>query len=98
MNPTMNTTEEFDQWWREAGQFIQPADMATQEQLEQFRLFGSSVFQEFSSQIQELKDNAANAEEEASEHSADTPNRLKEILEDDLSDSEKLQAIEKYLA
>jgi hypothetical protein len=58
MNPTtqtINTSEDFDAWWRDTGQFLQPCDTADEEMREQFRLYASKMFKEREDAIEEVR-------------------------------------------
>lgn len=54
-NPIMilTTTAEFDQFWREAGQFIHPCDRLRGESLEPFRQFAHGLYGHMNSGIAE---------------------------------------------
>lgn len=93
MNPTINTTSKYDKWWRSAGQFLQPADIATPEKLKYLKSFGASMFEYFNAEISELKADLEESEKNADERVNDLKQTIEDIVAGDHSDSEKLADI-----
>lgn len=79
------TSEHFDQWWRDCGQFLPPADVATGEDLERLRTFANSMFkdhfQNLEDKISNLESDAESAEEDARKAMDDFKKSISTALE-----------------
>lgn len=93
MRTTVVTTEEFDEWWRDSGQFLSPADVSTGEDLERLRHFANSVFNDnfakLNEKICELESRAEKAEKQRDSYKIDLDNASKAILSKDFKEKIK---------
>lgn len=97
---TINTSEDFDRWWMETGQFLQPCDVADSEMREQFRLFASKMygfednyyrekFEKVDADLSDAQDELAERDKEIETLEAD----LNEVLASSDPDAQKLRDI-----
>jgi hypothetical protein len=98
--PIITTDSEYDRWWREIGQFLQPADIASPEQLELFRLFGAAVYADRSEEIGLIRADAQANEDESTKSATRAKGAMSDIenvLSETISDAEKMSAVQKLI-
>lgn len=100
---TVTTTRDFDLWWRDYGQFIPPADTATEAELEYLRAFASSSHRELTDayydKIREVEEEAEDAaEKEADKKLAEFKEEILEAIELADTDAGALEAVIKLVA
>ena len=88
---TFNTTHDYDRYWSNTGQFLQPCDRLAGAELEPFRQFGAQIYEDVSGEFQSALDIAAKdaaAAEEKVEDLEDNFRELKEALRQAVDESD----------